>query len=335
MHTPRLVIPHGAPRDVWLRARADGIGSSDAAAVMRVDGAWGTPVKVYASKVIDPAERDAVNDDQEAEHLEAGHRAEPMIGQWAADRLGVRIQPCGLYAHPKYDWMRCTPDFRILGALMGIEAKNVAFGPRARLWGNDGDLADEGTAPFVYYVQTQWQMEVMGWEMVYLAAFIFGRKLVTIRVPRDDAFIEDQLIPVCRDFWFNNVRARRVPVPTHKDVDVIRELVGDPAPGKVIQLGAEEREMVRLYDQAHAAGKQAEETKNEIKAQLVLRLGDAETGMCPDGTPIHNNFGKPAQKRMGRFVKGEWTWNKDYREALFDPFTQDAPTRRFSIGRRA
>ncbi len=84
-------------------------------------------------------------------------------------------------------------DRKIVGQRWGLECKTTsAF--------SKNSFTDE-TFPLHYFVQIQHYLAVTGWEKWYLAAIILNFKFVWYEVPRDDAFIEQVLIPTERDFW--------------------------------------------------------------------------------------------------------------------------------------
>jgi putative phage-type endonuclease len=178
---PVELLPAGAPRDQWLTARRGGIGASEIAAVLGISP-WESPFSLYWRKV--NGWTADINDE-----MTAGTRAEPVIADWFAEMCLIEgedvLRLGGLYANAERPWQLATPDRLIckdrlcgncdaglpmacvcgedLAAL--LECKYVVHGWDG--WGEPG--TDD--IPVHYRAQALWQLDVMGVDEVYVAAW--------------------------------------------------------------------------------------------------------------------------------------------------------------------
>lgn len=204
----RLLVAADAPQEEWLTARQAGIGASEIAAVLGISP-WESPFSLYWRK-----RNDWRNDD--AEHLEAGRRAEGMIADWFADRAdpneGLAVRPAGLYAHRDRPWQLATPDRLVhlvcpcccgdgygcgctgvpgLGCgdcrATGIGSPPVAVLECKHPYSWDG-FGDDGSDDIPVYCRCQLlqQMDVMGVDDGYLAAYT-QHQLRIYHLRRDEA----------------------------------------------------------------------------------------------------------------------------------------------------
>jgi hypothetical protein len=101
----------GSSREVWLAERRQGLGGSDVPTLLGVEGAFGDPLSVWASKQPDALEAPA-ND-----YMTNGNDLEPVLlakaVRWLCeDGHDWRLDPfCpALLAHPDHDQLRYSPD---------------------------------------------------------------------------------------------------------------------------------------------------------------------------------------------------------------------------------
>lgn len=155
------VLPPGAPEEKWLAARREGIGASEIAAVLGLSP-WESPFSLYHRKANGWEMSDA-------EHLEAGRRAEEMIALWFRDRMDTGIRPAGLYQNADRPWQLATPDRLVLDEATG---EVVATLECKHPYSWDG-FGDDGTddIPVYYRAQKLWQLDTLGLDVGYLAAY--------------------------------------------------------------------------------------------------------------------------------------------------------------------
>lgn len=161
-----VIIPK--TREEWLRERKNGLGASDAGAVIGVNP-WKTTVDLWAEKT---GQRDA-EDISGKPYVQYGHQAEQYIrGLFALDHPELQVRydsPYKIIRSDEHPWIFCTPDGELqdeAGRHGGLEIKTteIMSGQRWREW--DGRIPDQ------YYAQVCHQMLAAGWEFVWLRAQI-------------------------------------------------------------------------------------------------------------------------------------------------------------------
>lgn len=279
-HEPVLVLPragYGHDRRTWLQTRTQGIGASEAPAILGVDR-YESPLSVYVKKVHPDAE------DSAGEKAYWGNQLEHIVAREFQKRRGAgpdgRIAPSpGILAHPRYPWMRATIDRevrnRCTGAKLGpLECKTTD----AR---NADDWPADAAPPARVIVQLMHQLAVTGDPRGWAAVLIGGNTYRAWEIVRDDEMI-DGIIEVEAAFW-EHVTSRTPPAPIGHDSDLDalvtlypgdrdREAVLDPV---WVEMLFEHR---ALKSQIKAA----EARVAEIQASILAVLGDATEGLHPE-----------------------------------------------------
>ena len=213
----KLVAKYKAMKgDDWHKLRMQGIGGSDAGAVMGLSR-YGSPLSVWMQKT------GRVQPDEGNEYTEWGNILEPIIrGKIPEylDRIGVSHgavhDPQGLYQSKEHLWMLANVDgfAEITGELVGVEIKTTDT-MNAKQWGGvTGDQLPDG-----YYAQVQHYMAVTGLSQWWVFALI-GKRMTHRVVPRNDSFIS-ALVDTERMLWASIVRndPLQAPAPSGLDVD--------------------------------------------------------------------------------------------------------------------
>ena len=155
-------------RTEWLEHRRDGIGASDAAAVLGVSP-WKSNEKLWEEKtgLIVP------EDIGDKPHVKYGNDAEPLLRElFALDHPEylVSFTPYKIFRHPGKPFITCTPDGeleeRATGRRGGLEIKTTEIMSSA-VWEKW-----KGRVPDEYYSQVCHQMLSAGWDFVELLAQI-------------------------------------------------------------------------------------------------------------------------------------------------------------------
>jgi putative phage-type endonuclease len=178
----RALVP-GSPE--WHADRRGGIGASDAP-IITGDAPWGDLLTLYAAKsgIID--EPDVAN-----EQTNWGKKLEATVAEWWVEKQAkqgrtVRVRRDNTRPrHPKYDWLRTSLDFRVIGENALLETKTRRF-PTDE-WGPAGTAE----IPAHYVVQVQHEMAATGAAVCYVAVLFAGSEPRDYEVPRDEALIAD------------------------------------------------------------------------------------------------------------------------------------------------
>jgi putative phage-type endonuclease len=166
----------------WLALRRQGLGSSDAPAVVGVSP-YRTPLRLWAEKV-------GLLEPEETEAMRWGRLLEPVVADEYARAAEIELwAPMALYQHHEHAWMLATPD------RLATQARpEVVVEIKVR-----GAWVDQDLPPH-YVIQVQHQMAVLGLERATVVVLVAGQRLVWAHVERDDAMIRD-LIEREREFW--------------------------------------------------------------------------------------------------------------------------------------
>lgn len=191
-------------RDKWLEARRNGIGGSDAAAIMGANP-YASPLAVYADKI------GAAPDKETSEAMRQGTDLEAYVAERFTDATGIKLRRVNrIFQHPEYPWMLANIDRDVVGGDGGFEAKTTNIL-------NKHDF-ENGEVPLNYMWQCQHYMAVTGAPYWYLAVLVLGKAFHVFRIDRDDALI-DRLIQAEQEFWLEHVEKRVPPLPTGSDAD--------------------------------------------------------------------------------------------------------------------
>jgi putative phage-type endonuclease len=155
-----------------------------------------------------------------------------------------------------------------------LEIKNVdwlAF----KDWptGDDGEIE----APAHIEIQVQHQLACIGRTWGAIGVLVGGNKMELLVRKRDDE-VHKALTAKCEKFWRDLAANIMPPVELPADAAIIGKLYKYAEPGKVLdkQGDAEIAAILHAYKDAAAAKKAAEAAQDTAKAQLLMKIGDAE-----------------------------------------------------------
>jgi len=257
-----LVARYDTPREEWLKLRRDGIGGSDALAVLGLDP-WKTRMEVYLDKTGDDrAER------EQTDGMAWGNYVEGPIAEWFTFKTGVKVRRCGLMQHESRPWQRVSVD-RLTADGGILEIKNTNY-HRRREWEDDeGEIIADGAE-----AQGQHALAVTGMPHVWFCAQVGGQPPVIRRIERDEAFIAD-LTAAEEEFW-QLVEARTPPaLEGRASADLIARLYPDADDGATAELSAADVALLHEYRRELASENGAKARKDEIKAIITAAMGDA------------------------------------------------------------
>jgi putative phage-type endonuclease len=289
--------------DEWNEVRKTGVGASEAASILGVEGAFSTPLQIWAEKrgVMEKEEPD----ERLADLFHFGHVMEPIILQEFAWRTGHETDLDGYtYRNPEFPFIMATPDAWALDEETGnsflVELKNISE------WGAS-DWEEE--PPAKYQVQLQHQMFVMGVERGILAAIVGGNRFVWWETTANEKF-HRILIDKLTHFW-QKVTDNVQPHGSGKDIDVLKGMHGvDPA--KIVEFPARVHLLDENLQSVKETIKAAEKEKAGLEAQIWELIGDAKLGVMPNGGGYkvievegrrQEAFDKPGYKFLRRVKK--------------------------------
>lgn len=192
-----------ATDEEWRRARLDGVGGSDVAAIMGLNK-WRSPLEVWLEKT----GRAEPPDLSGKQSVEWGVRLEPLIAAKFAEchpEMRVRRKNCTMVSVAR-PWARANIDRELVGPLgRGVlEIKSVGL--------RSADEWVYGVPPY-YEAQIQHYLSVTGWRYSFCAVLIGGQDYREHFVPRD----EDDIASIDRavdGFWNGFVMTGTMPQMT-------------------------------------------------------------------------------------------------------------------------
>jgi len=299
----------------------DTIGASDAAAALGLVK-WRSPMDVFR------AIRDGRKDDTAGEAAEWGKLLEPVVrGKYALTKPAMVMVPVRSYVRD--GWLRATPDgFVHEGAEPAVFEYDELFddGRQAQEHAHGlvqiktcsawlGDEWDEWV-PARYEVQVRVEMAVTGLPWCDVVCLVGGQRYVgPYRVLRDDA-LEQRIVTDLRTFW---ERANGGIPPEVDDSEAWRQYASEPmrkAEKVAIPADDDVRAFLVEWRQARTERKRAERQEEELKTQILLRLGAAGATKI-DGGELGNVTAYPTPARF------DW---RGYAETLSAMFPKGAET---------
>ena len=262
----RMADTKGMERGAWLALRRQGIGGSDAAAILCANP-WRTPLMVYFDKLEKVQEEP---EQEESVALRFGRDCEEIVARWFCEDTGRRVRrENAILRSTARPWQLANVDRMVVGENAGLEYKTTsAF--------NRTDFAG-GNIPPYYYWQCVHYMAVTGCEAWYLAVLHGNQGFWHYRIPRDEAAI-DRLNETEAAFW-QMVQDGTPPAPQGGDAEteMIAKTAGTEVPGVRAFLNPAQLYDYRLAKKAYESAKAAKEAiENDIK----LQMGAADTGDC-------------------------------------------------------
>jgi putative phage-type endonuclease len=264
-HCPNNINTDGMEYEEWLELRKNSIGGSDAGAIMRYIGEWGSPLTVYLDK------KGLALSKEMSPAAKRGKILEPVVREYFGETysgLVIAKVPVMFYS-PEIPYMSANLDGIISGPETEINGKKVSgIGGLEIKTTKTGYGFGNDEIPDGYYCQIQHYMAVTGLPWFVLATyFLENEEIKYYVIERNEDFIKNDLIPAEKDFWENYVLKNEWPAAAGIDSEE-EMLTGMFEGGATLVLGEKERELCREYLEAHARFKEAEDTKKKIAITL-------------------------------------------------------------------
>lgn len=199
----QTIIPFQTENE-WLQIRKQGIGGSDAAAVLGYSS-WQTPLEVYHEKISDHI------DLEESNPAYWGKLLEPVVIREYAKREGKTVlKPEGIIRMKDHPFAQASLDGYTDDGIL-VEAKTTAYDDN---WGHEG--TDD--IPTEYLIQVQHTMMVTGLKVANVPVLFTARR--EFRVYRDieaDPDLQAMMLEREAEFW--DAVQRRMPPPPKSVAD--------------------------------------------------------------------------------------------------------------------
>lgn len=263
----------------WLEQRLQDITSTEVSALYGLNP-YQSEFELYHAK-----RNKEVIRIEENERMTWGKRLESAIAHGAAETMGWDIEKFGVYMRDTDGRIGSSFDFKINSSSQGVgilEVKNVDSLVYHRNWIDDGQGNIE--APEHIEMQIQHQMEVADIDWCALVALVGGntQKVVLRNRDRD---IGGNIRAKVSAFWAG-VDAGVAPSPDYtKDAEfIIKSLRGSATEGLVAEADAELEQLIGQYHFVSREGKDLEALKEQYKAQILDRIGEASKVISSLGT---------------------------------------------------
>ena len=252
-------------RKNWLRVRAQGIGGSDAGAIMGLNKYKG-PMAVYLEKTgqVEP------EDISKKPAVIAGQMLEPVVARIFAEVTGKKVRRMGTLQSLANPWMHANPDRVIIGENAGLEIKTGGAWSKG-LWEDDN-------IPDSYYLQCLHYMAVTGADRWYIAAWLGGQDFVTRTIDRREDEIHE-LIKEEKQFWAR-VQNRQPPEVdgSFSCGEGLKQLYKDEFHDSEIEFSEEIGQLFDEYDNIQKLIKADKAHEQEIKNQFMATLQNNQVG---------------------------------------------------------
>ena len=260
----KAILELEMPRGEWLELRRQGIGGSDAAAIVGLDR-YKSAFDVYADKI-------GLKEEQpDNEAMRQGRDLEDYVAQRFMEATGKKVRRRNaMLQHPEYPFMIANIDRWVVGENAGLECKTTSVLNRAKF--------SQGEFPPNYYVQCVHYMAVTGAERWYLAVLVLNKAFHVFTIERDEAEIE-ALIEAEKHFWENHVLKQIPPTPDGSETtsEVIKQLFPEAREREeVVLFGYEDK--IEQYLELDVRVKELECERDKLKQELQLAMADAEIG---------------------------------------------------------
>lgn len=278
MKTEPIVVAE-QKTDEWYAARKTGIGASEIAAAIGLSP-YQTPLELYLRK------RGDIPEFTGNDATRMGTLLEPIVISEFARITGEEIATVSppMYRDVSRSWMIASPDaITVRGEL--VEAKTASWRMKSS-WGDE----HSDRIPDQYLCQTQYQMAVMGADIVHVPVLFDGFETRIYKVVRNDLMI-GFLIEAGRELW-ERIKNGDPPEPNweHESTPkLIREMHRDIT-GEVVTLSQLERDEWADYEAMNEQRKTIEAAQLMIKSRLLHRIGDAYAGDLGDGRMIRRKL---------------------------------------------
>lgn len=255
-------------REEWLARRRQGIGGSDAAAILGVSP-WASAFDVWLEKTGEYSG----GPDPDSEVMYWGTVLEDLVAREFSRRTGKKVRKRNaILCHPEHEWMLANVDRLVVGEEAGLECKTTSAYNQSQ-W--------DDKIPPGYYAQVQHYMAVTGFDTWYLAVLIGGQKYKDFVVGRDPEYIEN-LIQAEMEFWRKVERGEPPEMDGSAACSQVLARLYPEAKEDEQELSPEAFSLVSQYEEAQEEEKAAQIRKDEAANKLKELLQEHERGRIYD-----------------------------------------------------
>lgn len=266
--------------EAWKVVRNSGIGGSDVGAICGVSP-FSSARKIYFDKTGQFAEGFGVSEASK-ERMHFGHLLEPIVANEYVRQTGHKVVELGAtVCHKDYPWMRANVDRLILDEndkIIGIlECKTTSE--------YNNDAWESGDILMSYMYQLQWYMYILNIKYGAFAVLVGGNKFYHYEVFRNDALLEETILPAVKDFWYGNVLALKEPELQYVDTEYVNGTYNEVEKDSEVVLDDDDSDaLANVVFECKTKIKELERTMEEAQNRLKDKLKDKEIGYCRNYT---------------------------------------------------
>lgn len=276
-----------ADRAEWLELRRNGIGGSDAAAILGVSP-WTTAVDVWEEKVT------AKPETEPSVRMMWGRRLEDVVADALVEERGLRLRRVNrILVHDEYPFVLGSVDRMTRDSVVEIKVARSASE-----WATEEeapDLPPIERVPRHYYVQGQHYAAVTRKPTVLFGVLVGGNDLRLIETPADPDFIDD-LMTAEVAFWRDYVETGVRPPLEGRDSKRLAKLYPTGSGEKIAtpEVDALVRRLLDVRDREDAAKKE----RADLEVAIEAYLGEDASDLVSSVTKV--------TWRPGERTKVEW-----------------------------
>lgn len=262
----------------WLKARTRGIGGSDVGPICGVSH-FTSARQIYLSKT---GQADKLTPTSEAsqQRMNFGHLLEPIVADEYSRVTGNKVISLdATMQHNEYPWALANVD-RII-----VDENGVPIGILECKTSSEymNDNWEAGEIPTTYIYQMQWYMFILGLPFCDIAVLVGGNKFYHYRIFKDDKFINEDVLPKVKSFWFDNVLALKEPEVQETDTELMNNTYAEVKKNSEIVLDDEEtNKLAEVIAEAKFKIKELEGIVEAAQNKLKDKLKDNEIGYTKD-----------------------------------------------------
>lgn len=258
------------------KARPHGIGGSDIAALLGLSP-YKTALQLWAEKVGHPGAAEP-----QGIHLRYGQHLEPFVAREYEQVTGLHTSEVGTSIfHPEHGFMFASID-RLVTKEPGaqafvngrvtadrlLECKTSSVFSR-REWGVEG--TDQ--VPTAYLLQCAWYMAISGCTQADIAVLL-GNSDFRVYTVRRDPRLEALMLDQAQRFWYEHVLSCEPPQPQTTEDALL--LFPKDEQGLKVEADEETLELLERYESASDEASQSSAEAEDLRAQLMARMGQAQ-----------------------------------------------------------
>lgn len=311
-------------REQWLEVRRNGIGGSDAAAIVGLNN-YSSPWAVWADK------RGLTPDKPDTEAMRIGRDLEEYVAKRFTEASGLKVNKSNyMWANEDYPWALANVDRMIvMGGRVGLECKTTSAWNVKHYKG--GNFPDRFYCQCVHYMTI---MEALRW---YLAVLVLGEGLHIYQMTRvqhdvvpewceGSVYVDkeevDALMDAEKAFWENHV-VTGIPPAVDGEKATSEAVAAVAGSGIDEEISVNCEAAIRNYIDLGKQVKALEKEQEKWKQTILLAMNGRQRGSC-GGFKITN-------VPITRTTFNHSLWQHDFPNYDYTAYYKTSTSSRFSI----